>query len=181
MAEQVDDLLARPGADVTSGIYARDDGVHLRFSTRGEPLLLAPIADAARSRLGDAVWGTDDDDLAAVALAALGRSGATSLASWEADTHGALLALLAATPHVGDAASYLGGVLDAGGAPALPVADSVLQVALLPQDASGRSRVRVALTGHVNLPRAELRIHGSGEQRLRRAAFAALNEVRLRL
>ena len=181
VAEQVDDLLARPGADVTSGIYARDDGVHLRFSTRGEPLLLAPIADAARSRLGDAVWGTDDDDLAAVALAALGRSGATSLASWEADTHGALLALLAATPHVGDAASYLGGVLDAGGAPALPVADSVLQVALLPQEASGRSRVRVALTGHVNLPRAELRIHGSGEQRLRRAAFAALNEVRLRL
>jgi hypothetical protein len=38
--------------------------------------------------------------------------------------------------------------------------------------------VRVALSGRVAMPPTELRIHGSGPQRLRRAAFAALNAVR---
>jgi hypothetical protein len=181
VAEMVADLLERPGESVSSGIYARDDGVHLRFSTRGDRSLLTPLTDAARRQLGAAVWGADEDDLGAVAMAALGGAGAATLASWEADTHGAVLALLAATAHVAGAARFLGGVLDAGGAPAPPVADAVLQVSLLPQDATGRSRVRAALSGTPSFEMRELRIHGSGDQRLRRAAFAALNEVRLRL
>jgi len=49
---------------------------------------------------------------------------------------------------------------------------------LLPTAGHGRSRVRVAVTGEVVLPRVEVRIHGSGPQRLRRAAFAALDQVR---
>jgi nicotinamide-nucleotide amidase len=182
VAELVGELLERPGAEMSSGIYARDDGVHLRFSTRGDPRQLTPLTDAARRALGEAVWGTDDDELGVVALVTLGAAGAATLATWEADTHGALLSVLAAAvPHVDGAARFVGGVLDAGAAPAPPVADAVLQVSLLPQDATGRSRVRVALSGRVSMARRELRIHGSGEQRLRRAAFAALNEVRLRL
>jgi hypothetical protein len=59
-----------------------------------------------------------------------------------------------------------------------PIADAVLQLTLLPQDANGRSRVRAAVSGGVTMPPTELRIHGSGPQRLRRAAFAALNAVR---
>ena len=59
-----------------------------------------------------------------------------------------------------------------------PIADAVIQLSLLPQDAHGRSRVRVAVSGAVALPMTELRIHGSGPQRLRRAAFAALDAVR---
>jgi molybdenum cofactor synthesis domain-containing protein len=179
VAEMVGDVLERPGPGVTAGIYARDDGVHLRFSTAGDPALLAPAVESAGGLLGESVWGTGTDDLAAVALAALGRAGAASCASWEADTHGTLLALLAAAPAVEGAARYLGGVLDAGGTPAPPLADSVLQVSLQPQDAHGRSRVRVALTGTPSFAMRELRIHGSGDQRLRRAAHAALNEVRL--
>jgi hypothetical protein len=58
------------------------------------------------------------------------------------------------------------------------VADAVIQLSLLPTDGHGRSRVRVAVTGKVVLPRVEVRIHGSGPQRLRRAAFAALDQVR---
>jgi hypothetical protein len=58
------------------------------------------------------------------------------------------------------------------------MADAVLQCSLLPQDANGRSRVRVAVAGAVSMPMTELRIHGSGPQRLRRAAFAALDAVR---
>jgi hypothetical protein len=48
----------------------------------------------------------------------------------------------------------------------------------MPQDAGGRSRVRVSISGAVSLPMTERRIHGSGPQRLRRAAFAALDVVR---
>jgi hypothetical protein len=38
--------------------------------------------------------------------------------------------------------------------------------------------VRVAVSGTVSMPQVELRIHGSGPQRLRRAAYAALDAVR---
>ena len=47
------------------------------------------------TRLGESVWGMDEDHLPEVALAALARAGAATVASWEADTNGALLAALA--------------------------------------------------------------------------------------
>ena len=179
VADRLGTVLSEPGDGVLAGIYARDDGVHLRFSTRGDPATLDAVAEHARGPLGDDVWGTDDDELAAVTLVALARAGCATVASWEADTGGALLAALAAAPAMDGAARYLGGVLDGGGSAPAPVADACLQLSLLPQDAHGRSRVRVALSGgHVALPTAELRIHGSGPQRLRRAAFAALDHVR---
>ena len=58
------------------------------------------------------------------------------------------------------------------------MADAVIQLSLLPEDGHGRSRVRVAVSGVVRMPETELRIHGSGDQRFRRAAFAALDQVR---
>ena len=177
VADRVGDLLERPGDGVAAGIYARDDGVHLRFASN-DPAPLELAAARARQALGDAVWGDDADDLGRVALTACARAGARTVASWEADTRGALLAILAAVPPDDGLATYAGGLLDAGGAASAPVADAVLQVSLLPQDASGRSRVRVSMSGHAVLPPTELRIHGSGEQRLRRAAYAALDAVR---
>lgn len=178
VADALGATLAAPPDGVESGIYARDDGIHLRFSTRSDPALLDEPVQAALAALGDHVWGTDDDQLAAVALAALARAGAATVASWEADTGGALLAILASAPAAGSQARYLGGVLDVDGAPPAAVADAVIQLSLLAQDAGGRSRARVAVSGKVPLPIEELRIHGSGPQRLRRAAFAALNHVR---
>jgi nicotinamide-nucleotide amidase len=180
VADRVGDLLERPGDGVSAGIYARDDGVHLRFSTAGEPAALRDLAARARAALGDDVWGEDGDDLGNVALTALHAAGARTVASWEADTHGALLAILsAATEGSADgAAAYVGGLLDAGGAASAPVADAVIQLSLLRQDPHGRSRVRVSMSGRVALRTTELRIHGSGEQRLRRAAFAALDAIR---
>ena len=178
VAEMVGDLLERPGPNVSAGIYARDDGVHLRFTTRTDPQPLSDLVERTSATLGNAVWGTDGDDLAAVALAAMGARGAATAASWEADTGGALLAVLAGAEPADGAAHYLGGALDAGGAAALPVADVVVQLSLLPQDARGRSRVRVALLGSPSMPMREVRIHGSGGQRLRRSAFAALDQVR---
>jgi nicotinamide-nucleotide amidase len=178
VAEMLGELLEQPGAGVSAGIYARDDGVHLRFSTRGDPPSLVGLAARASAALGDAVWGHDGDDLAALALAALGAAGATTAASWEADTGGALLSMMADAAPTTGSARYLGGVLDVGGAAASPIADAVLQLSLLPQDDHGRSRVRVAASGVVSMAMREVRIHGSGEQRLRRAAYAALDQVR---
>jgi molybdopterin-biosynthesis enzyme MoeA-like protein len=178
VADLLGTLLAEPPPGVDAGIYARDDGVHLRFSTREDPAVLDPLAVRTAEMMGEHAWGLDEDDLAAVALAALGRAGAATLSSWEADTNGALLAILSAAPAAEGAARYAGGVLDLGGAASAPVADAVIQLSLLPQDANGRSRVRVAVSGSPSLAMEELRIHGSGPQRLRRAAFAALDRVR---
>jgi nicotinamide-nucleotide amidase len=178
VAERLGELLTAPPDGVEAGIYARDDGVHARFSTRGEQAPLDSLAAEARSRLGEAAYGTDADDLASAALDRLGALGVGTLASWESDTQGALLAILAGTAGREAAATYVGGVLDAGTPTGPPLADAVIQLSLLPPQASGRSRVRVALSGAVAMPTTELRIHGSGPQRLRRAAYAALDAVR---
>ncbi|MBW3612947.1 MAG: damage-inducible protein CinA [Chloroflexi bacterium] len=178
MAERLGTLLTDPPAGVDIGIYARDDGVHVRFSTRGDGSVLDDLADRANRILGEDVYGTDSDDLATAALDRLGGLGASTVASWEADTAGALIAILAEAPTREGAARYVGGVLDAELPAGPPMADATLQLSLLPQDANGRSRVRVAVSGVVWLPITELRTHGSGPQRLRRAAFAALDAVR---
>jgi nicotinamide-nucleotide amidase len=177
-AEAVGDLLEDPGEGVSAGIYARDDGVHLRFSTRDDPGVLDEPAARAIEALGDHVWGQDDEDLAGVGLRALGAAGAGTVASWEADTGGALLAILANAAVNPRTARFVGGVLDAGGATVAPVADAAIHLSLMAVDAHGRSRVRVSVSGIVAMPRSELRIHGSGPQRRRRAAFAALDQVR---
>jgi nicotinamide-nucleotide amidase len=178
MAERLGSLLTSPPAGVEVGIYARDDGVHVRFSTRGDASLLDASAGQALATLGEDAYGSDDDDLATVALERLDALGVASLASWEAGTDGTLLSILASARPRNAAARFVGGVLDVTMTSGPPVADAVLQVSLLPQDAGGRSRVRVSLSGSAVLPTAERRIHGSGPQRLRRAAFAALDAVR---
>lgn len=178
MAERLGSLLTDPPPDVDAGIYARDDGVHVRFSTRGDATTLVALVERSLEILGAAAYGTDADDLPTAALRRLRELGAGTLASWESDTGGALIDILAATAAPEGATTYVGGVLDMGTAGGPPMADAVLQVSLLPQDANGRSRVRVACSGAVAMPMTELRIHGSGPQRLRRAAFAALDAVR---
>jgi nicotinamide-nucleotide amidase len=177
-AELVGDLLEAPGDGISTGIYARDDGVHLRFSTPGDASMLSAPTTRAAGLLGEHVWGIDGDELASVALAALWRHDARTLATWEADTGGSLLAILAAAAPRPETTRFVGGLLDAGGAASAPMADALLKVSLLPQDAHGRSRVRVAAAGCVTLHQTEVRIHGSGPQRLRRAAYAALDQVR---
>ena len=178
MAERLGSLLTDPPPGVDAGIYARDDGVHARFSTRGDPALLAPLVERSRELLGDAAYGSDDESLPSAALRRLAGLGVASVATWESDTGGALLSVLAAAEPVTDGATYAGGVLDMGTPTGPPIADATIQLSLLPQDAHGRSRVRVALSGAVSMPITELRIHGSGPQRLRRAAFAALDAIR---
>ena len=181
VAERLGDLLESPGESVDAGIYARDDGVHLRFSSR---LDLASLEDPVRraiSTLGDDVYGTDGETLPGLALAALRRAGVGTLASLESGTDGALLAILAAHQGAEGEATYRGGALFIDGErPQAPAAvDAVLTVQLAPQGALGRSRVTVDLAAPgIGFEARVVRIHGSGKQRLRRAAFAALDLVR---
>lgn len=179
LAELVGDLLTAPGEGIEAGIYAHDDGVHLRFWTRGEAAALdAPLGRAA-TVLGEHVHGSEDDDLATVALAGLARRGVGSLASVESGTGGTLLAILAANE---GPVAYLGGVLlmdgDQAADATTPAADAALRLTLGPSDARGRSRVEVTVTGVLSLGPLHTRVHGSGLQRQRRAAFAALDQVR---
>jgi nicotinamide-nucleotide amidase len=183
LAELVEDLLETPGEGIEAGIYAHDDGVHLRFWTRGDAATLQGPEQRALSILGGHVYGTDDEQLATTTLAALGRRGVRNLASVESGTGGTLLAILADAAVPEGAARYVGGLLVAepGDTIGPPAADATLHVDLLPADDHGRSRVEVSLTGLVPLGLLRTRVHGSGPQRRRRAAFAALDQVRLGL
>jgi nicotinamide-nucleotide amidase len=181
VAERAGDLLTAPDDGLQAGIYARDDGVHLRFSSWQDRSRLDAAVDRARRLLGDDVYGTDDETLPAVALAALGRAGARSLSTVEHGTDGALLAILSGHTAQDGQARFAGGVLSMSeeddGIPR--AADAVLTVHLSSAAALGYSRVSVALSApNGGFDDRRLRIHGSGPQRLRRAAFAALDQVR---
>jgi hypothetical protein len=108
----------------------------------------------------------------------LRAAGVDSLATHESGTDGALLSILAAFPASDGLARFVGGGLMV---PPQVSADALLSVSLEPEDGHGRSQVSVALSGVVSVPPREVRIHGSGPQRLRRAAFAALDVVRREL
>ena len=133
----------------------------------------------ALAALGDDAYGTDADDLATAALAGSARWAWPRSRRWEADTDGALLAILAAAP-------------DREGCRALPRRRARPRAC---GDGAARGRGAPGLAPAAGRPRAqpgprraerarwpwrvtELRIHGSGPQRLRRAAFAALDAVR---
>ena len=91
-----------------------------------------------------------------------------------------MLSVLAAHVPANGEARFAGGVLAMDEhAGEMPRADARLTLRLEPVGALGRSRVHVTLQApHIGFDQRELRIHGSGPQRLRRAAFAALDQVR---
>jgi nicotinamide-nucleotide amidase len=180
-AEKVGNLLVSPGEGIEAGIYARDDGVHLRFSTRQGAARLEEPVSRALAALGEDAYGTDADTLPGLALAALRHFGCATLATVESGTNGALLALLAAHPSADGETVFVGGslVLQPDAATPSTSADALLSVSLAHPGGAGRSRVNVRLDAPgIGFGQRELRIHGSGPQRLRRAAYAALDQVR---
>jgi nicotinamide-nucleotide amidase len=78
VAEKVADLMT--GANPTLAPYAKQDGVHLRISVKAadeasaEPIV-ANMEQQVRERLGDAVYGMDDDTPHGVVLALLRERG----------------------------------------------------------------------------------------------------------
>lgn len=177
LAERLAEILegAKP---YEAGIYARDDGVHVHFTSREHPEAVEAAASRALQLAGIDAFGTDDDDLASVVLRALAAHGIASVSSIESGTSGALLTVLSAAVTT-DGARYVGGVLTNGEADGeVLAADVVLSCRLLPQDRHGRSGVQIELRGFPGGRQIEARVHGSGPQRLRRAAFATLDATR---
>ncbi len=201
VADRLGELLESPPPGVETGIYARDDGVHLRFQTRGDAASLAPLVESALAALGDGAYGVDHETLPVAALAALHRAGVRTIATVELGTEGALGAILSGVLPAEGCARFAGGLLlpDAAGRsqpaaaelapspsltpPAPPEAEATLRLVLHDADEHGRSQVEVSLEGSAGLDFSaeRVRIHGSGPQRLRRAAFAALDQLRRRL
>jgi nicotinamide-nucleotide amidase len=185
LAERLGSLLTEPPHGVRVGIYARDDGVNVRYTTRTDAAAADRLAAAACELLESDAYGTDGADLADIALHALARRGARRLATVESGTAGALAALLSDAPQE-SGLMLLGGLVlpagtDASTAPAAPAADATLCVDLDAPDGHGRSRVHVWLDGRPSVQARWVRVHGSGPQRLRRAAYAALDIVRREL
>jgi nicotinamide-nucleotide amidase len=105
VAEQLADLTAAANPSVAT--YVRSDGVHVRIAAKSEDeraarSVVEEAAAKVRSRLAEAVWGEDDDDLPALVVAALKRRG-LRLAAVEEASEGALVGAISAVPGGQDA------------------------------------------------------------------------------
>ncbi len=112
---RVDEMLKplTPAANPTVGIYAKQDGIHVRITAKARDDAAALTAIAATEReargiLGDVVWGADDDTLDSVVAALLDRRN-LSLAVAESVTAGQLTSMLAGNDR--GAARFRGGII----------------------------------------------------------------------
>ena len=148
MAERPASASSAPPPGVDTGIYARDDGVHARFSTGGDASALDTCVAAALEALGDDAYGTDDNyDLASIARRirrtsgprdrcqlGIGHRGRAALDPERGSGPRRGRSLHRRSARHGDAHWPTRGRCGPPGR-------------LLAQDANGRSRVRVALSG----------------------------------
>jgi nicotinamide-nucleotide amidase len=111
VGELVSPLLS--SANPTLGVYAKADGIHLRFTAKAQSQkqaeeMIAQGEARVRSILGEAIWGTDDDTLASVVGHVLTKKG-LSLAVVEYSTGGLLAATITEAP--GASAYFKGGLI----------------------------------------------------------------------
>ena len=111
----VDELLSPllKSTNPSIGVYARSDGVHVRFGakapTAGEAAkLIEPLETQAKITLGDAIWGVDDETFESVIGQMLKGRGLT-LALMESCTGGQLADLI--TNVAGSSAYFRGGIV----------------------------------------------------------------------
>ena len=109
--EMVSPLLKSTNPSI--GVYSRPDGIHLRLTAKaGTPeeaeMLIAPVQEEVERILGPAVWGRDDDTLAA-ATGRLLRDRGLSLASMESATGGLLASTITDAP--GSSTYFRGGLV----------------------------------------------------------------------
>ncbi|GAI29523.1 unnamed protein product, partial [marine sediment metagenome] len=100
-------------ANPTLGVYAKADGIHLRFAAKAQSQkqaeeMIAQGEARVRSILGEAIWGTDNDTLASVVGHVLAEKG-LSLAVMEYCTGGLLTATITDAPDV--SAYFKGGLI----------------------------------------------------------------------
>jgi len=111
VGELVSPLLSSPNP--TLGIYAKADGIHLRFAAKAQSQkqaeeMIAQGEARVRSILGESIWGTDNDTLASVVGHLLAEK-ELSLAVMECCTGGLLTATITDTPDI--SAYFRGGLI----------------------------------------------------------------------
>jgi len=89
-------------ANPSVGIYAKQDGIHVRITAKADCVRSAqqaiePVESEIRRILGDAVWGVDEDTQEATAAALVAANGLT-LAIGEGITCGQVASLIGGTP-----------------------------------------------------------------------------------
>jgi len=102
VGELVSPLLS--SANPTLGVYAKADGIHLRFTAKAQGQkqaeeMVARGEARVRSILGESIWGTDNDTLASVVGHVLAEKG-LSLAVMEYCSGGLLTATITDAPDV---------------------------------------------------------------------------------
>jgi len=111
VGELVSSLLA--SANPTLGVYAKADGIYLRFTAKAQSQeqaeeMIAQGEARVRSILGESIWGTDNDTLEVVVGGMLAEKG-LSLAVMEYCTGGLLMATITDAPDV--SAYFKGGLI----------------------------------------------------------------------
>lgn len=111
VGELVSPLLS--SANPTLGVYAKADGIHLRFTAKAKSQkqaeeMVAQGEAKVRSILGETIWGTDNDTLASVVGHVLTKKG-LSLAVMEYCTGGLLTATITEVP--GASTYFKGGLI----------------------------------------------------------------------
>jgi len=111
VGELVSPLLS--SANPTLGIYAKADGIHLRFAAKAQSQkqaeeMIAQGEARVRSILGESIWGTDNDTLASVIGHSLAEK-ELSLAVMECCTGGLLTATITDAPDI--SAYFRGGLI----------------------------------------------------------------------
>lgn len=111
VGELVSPLLS--SANPTLGVYAKADGIHLRFTAKAQSQkqaeeMVARGEARVRSILGESIWGTDNDTLASVVGHVLAEKG-LSLAVMEYCTGGLLTATITDAP--GASVYFRGGLI----------------------------------------------------------------------
>ncbi|MBN1855819.1 MAG: CinA family nicotinamide mononucleotide deamidase-related protein [Dehalococcoidia bacterium] len=100
---KVDTLLSplTSASNPTVAVYAKQDGIHIRITAKAvnvveAVLAMEPIEATVRERLGDWLWGTDDDTQESV-VARMLQSRGLAIAISESITAGHVASLLAST------------------------------------------------------------------------------------
>lgn len=103
--------LSKGNTNPSIGVYAKQDGVHLRIAAKAPTQesaheLIAPVEAEARKLLGAIVWGADDESLEG-AIGAMLRERGLTLATMESCTGGLLASTI--TDVDGSSDYFLGG------------------------------------------------------------------------
>ena len=174
--ESLDELVRSTAPTVAT--YAKNDGVHVRLSDKGDDAVahIATMERTIRERIGQHVWGVDDDTLGAVVGAAVAARG-WRLAVGESLTGGEIARALSEA--AGSAGWFAGGlVLPRADAATLAAAIASLGAEVVCLTPWGDTETEISVrTPARDARRATVRYRSVSEGR-RRAGLAALDLLR---